>query len=56
MKQQIETRLATAVQDLPPEKILQVIDKEQGSKEQGSKRVCDPAPLRPCSIIVAVAL
>jgi len=26
MKQQIETRLATAVQDLPPEKILQVID------------------------------
>ncbi|MBC8262759.1 MAG: hypothetical protein H8E47_01360 [Anaerolineales bacterium] len=26
MKQQIETRLAAAVQDLPPEKILQVID------------------------------
>jgi len=26
MKQQIETRLATAVQDLPHEKILQVID------------------------------
>jgi hypothetical protein len=26
MKQQIETRLATAVRDLPDEKILQVID------------------------------
>ena len=26
MEQQIETRLATAVQDLPHEKILQVID------------------------------
>ena len=26
MKQQMETRLAASVQDLPPEKILQVID------------------------------
>ena len=26
MKQQIETRLVAAVQDLPPDKILQVID------------------------------